>query len=71
MAHLGHPLLGDELYGGSNTVFEKRHPKFFEGQCLQAVALTLTHPRTEEKMTFTCPLPENFMKILELLREGK
>lgn len=71
MAHLGHPLLGDELYGGNGTVFEKRHPRLFEGQCLQAVALTLRHPRTDSEMTFTCPLPENFVKILELLREGK
>ncbi len=71
MAHMGHPLLGDELYGGSSTQFERRHPSLFEGQCLQAVALTLTHPRTDEVMTFTCPLPESFVRILELLREGK
>lgn len=71
MAHLGHPLLGDELYGGSSTQFERRHPSLFEGQCLQAVELRLTHPRTGEEMKFSCPLPESFTKILNLLREGK
>ena len=71
MAYIGHPLLGDELYGGASTHFERRHPSLFEGQCLQAVALRLTHPRTGEEMEFSCPLSENFCQILKLLREGK
>jgi len=71
MAHLGHPLLGDELYGGASTQFERRHPSLFEGQCLQAVELRLTHPRTGEAMTFESPLSDDFTRILSLLREGK
>lgn len=71
MAHIGHPLLGDTLYGGDKTQFERRHPSLFEGQCLCAVKLTLVHPKSGESMTFTSPLPENFTRILELFREGK
>lgn len=71
MAHIGHPLLGDALYGGDKTLFERRHSTLFEGQCLQAVALTLVHPRTGESMSFSSPLSESFRRILTLLREGK
>lgn len=71
MAHIGHPLLGDPLYGGDKTFFERRHPLLFEGQCLQAVGLTLVHPRTGEEMHFSSALSEGFAKILKLLREGK
>ncbi len=67
LAYIGHPLLGDPVYGGSGTQFEKRHPSVFAGQCLHARELTLTHPTTGERMTFTAPRPENFEKILELL----
>ncbi len=66
-AYIGHPLLGDPVYGGGGTQFEKRHPSFFSGQCLHAAELTLVHPATGEKMTFSAPRPENFEKILELL----
>jgi len=69
MSYTGHPLLGDEIYGKSKTQFEKRHPKLFSGQALHAKMLTLTHPKTGERMTFECPLPEEFEKALELLRK--
>jgi 23S rRNA pseudouridine1911/1915/1917 synthase len=38
------------------------------GQCLHAAELELTHPRTREKMHFTCPLPEYFTAVLEKMR---
>ena len=69
MASLGHPLLGDTLYGGGKTAFEKRHAQLFDGQCLHAVSLTFTHPQTKESVFFESPLPENFEKALTLLRE--
>ena len=56
LAHLGHPLLGDELYGGS-TELMARH-------ALHSVQLTLTHPRTRENLTITSPLPEDMARIL-------
>ena len=69
MSHIGHALLGDEVYAASKTRFEKLHPTLFDGQALHAKRLTLTHPRTGERMTFECELPENFKKTLRLLRE--
>lgn len=69
MAYIGHPLLGDSVYGGGGTAFEKRHPTLFTGQCLHAAKLRLTHPRTGELVTFEAPRPENFEKILKLLSE--
>lgn len=68
MSHLGHPLLGDVTYGGGSTPFEKKHAPHLSGQALHAKRLTLTHPRTGERMTFECPLPENFERLLEILR---
>ena len=68
MSHLGHALLGDEVYAPkAKTPFEKKHPALFDGQMLHAKRLTLTHPRTGERMTFECPLPDNFLAALEIL----
>lgn len=67
MSHLGHALLGDEVYATAKTQFEKAHPQLFCGQALHAKKLSLTHPRTRERMTFECDLPDNFKKCLEIL----
>ncbi|MGI6057379.1 MAG: RluA family pseudouridine synthase [Bilifractor sp.] len=59
MAHIGHPLLGDELYG------PKKCPvKGLQGQTLHAMILGFQHPVTGEYMEFTAPLPEYFQKLL-------
>ena len=58
LAHLGHPLLGDDLYGGS-TELMTRH-------ALHSAQLTLTHPHTHENLTLTSPLPEDMARILSL-----
>lgn len=68
MSYKGHALLGDEVYGKNKTLFETKHPSLFNGQALHAKKLTLTHPKTKERMTFECPLPSNFQKALLLLR---
>ena len=68
MSYTGHPLLGDEVYGGGKSAFEKKHGKLLSGQALHAKRLTLTHPRTKERMTFESELPSEFLKLLELLR---
>ena len=70
MAHLGHSLLGDEVYGTSKTRFEKLHPALFDGQMLHAKRLSFIHPRTGERMEVECELPGNFLRALELLRSG-
>lgn len=67
MAALGHPLLGDTVYGGGHTRFEKEHAALLHGQALHAKRLTFRHPRTGEIMTFECPLPEDFRKLLAIL----
>lgn len=62
MAYLGHPLLGDTVYGA-----KKGFPGL-PGQCLHAKRLSFTHPRTGERMTLECPLPDSFTAVLTNLR---
>ena len=67
-SHLGHALVGDTVYGGGNTPFEKKHASLINGQTLHAKRLTLTHPKTGERMTFETELPPEFKRLLEILR---
>ena len=62
IASLGHPIVGDSVYGGSTKLYGK-------GQLLHACMLTLTHPHTGEKMCFTAPLPDAFKQTLRTLRK--
>lgn len=66
MSSIGHPLLGDETYGGIRPEFPN-----LNGQCLHAGVLGLIHPATNEYMEFSAPLPEYFEKLLGILRNGK
>lgn len=68
MASLGHPLLGDPLYGGDGTRFGKQHSALLTGQTLHAGRLSLIHPRTHALMEFTAPLPPAFASLLDILR---
>ena len=69
MTYIGHPLLGDEVYAPNKIRFEKQHAPLFDGQALHAKRLTLTHPTTGERMSFESELPDNFKKILNILRK--
>lgn len=61
MTSIGHPLLGDEVYG-------KRASKFkLQGQTLHAGIIGFVHPVTQEYMEFQAPLPEYFVHLLEIL----
>ena len=71
MAYIGHPVLGDPVYGGENHPFVKKHPALFHGQMLHAAALVLIHPATGEKMRFTCSLPTYYTEALRLLEESE
>lgn len=62
MSHIGHPLLGDEVYGPANSKF-----KNLQGQALHAATLGFIHPTTEEYMEFSAPLPDYFEKLLKTL----
>lgn len=61
-AFIGHPVLGDEVYG--------KPYKGLEGQCLHAKKLGFVHPETGEYMEFDSELPEYFEKLLHKLRKG-
>ena len=61
MASLGHPLLGDEIYGRAKS------PSKLEGQTLHAMVLGFIHPTTGEYMEFDAPLPKYFANLLEVL----
>ena len=63
MTHIGHPLLGDPVYG------PKKQPISLEGQALHARVLGFIHPRTGEYMEFEAPLPRHFEALLERLRK--
>ena len=67
MASIGHPLLGDGVYGGQGTKFEATSGSIISGQCLHAKELELIHPRTQELMRFECDLPEDFAKVIDKL----
>ena len=58
MAYLGHPILGDTVYGAKKSV------PGLTGQCLHAVGLQFIHPRTKELVSLTCGLPEEFTAML-------
>lgn len=68
MASCGHPLIGDSVYGRADSRFEREHASLISGQCLHAISLTFTHPSSGEVMTFHAPLPQNFEKLLQILR---
>ena len=68
MAYIGHPLLGDSVYGGAGTDFEAHNRRLICGQCLFAAELHLTHPRTREQMILKADFPEDFEALLEKLR---
>ncbi len=65
MASLGHPILGDTVYG-------HKKPELGQStQCLHARELTFLHPRTDQPVTVTCPLPEEFQHVLKVLEQKR
>lgn len=68
MSSLGHPLLGDTVYGGAGTRFEATHRALIHGQCLHAGELKLIHPRSGAPMHFDVPLPQDMQRLLDILR---
>ena len=62
MAHFGHPLLGDALYGGSTDLI--RRP------ALHCSSVTFIHPKTKKKITVSCDLPQDMQKLKSLPDKG-
>ena len=63
MSSIGHPLVGDEVYGPAKCPFS------LQGQCLHAMVLGFVHPRTGEYMEFSAELPSYFQELLKKLRK--
>ncbi len=74
LAHINHAIVGDPVYGGRCKIpagfSEQDREKIlaFKRQALHARKLTLTHPTTQQEMTFTSPIPKDFDDLLNLLR---
>ncbi len=63
MAHIGHPLLGDDLYGGVRTQMNR--------QALHSTSLTFHHPAMHQQMSFTCEVPADMKAVIEEERPTK
>ncbi len=61
LTHLGHPLCGDTLYGD-------HCPEIIDRQALHAYNLSFKHPTSDKKMEFEAPLPEDFLKAIEIIK---
>ena len=64
MQHIGHPVIGDEVYSGS------KNPFGLHTQALHAVEIGFVHPLSGEQMSFSCPIPDYMEAILERLRKA-
>lgn len=64
LSSIGHPVLGDPVYGGIRKGFPG-----LTGQCLHARRLSFLHPRTGERVTVECPLPDSFLTVLTKLSQ--
>ena len=63
LAHIGHPILGDTVYGAKKPV------PGLTGQCLHASELRFLHPRTGGTVELRCPLPDEFAALLKRLEK--
>ena len=64
--YLGHPVLGDKVYGNDDKRFSS-----LGGQLLHSRSLTITHPTSGKTMTFTAEPPEEFKRVYEVLKKNE
>jgi 23S rRNA pseudouridine1911/1915/1917 synthase len=77
--HLRHPIMGDEQYGGTKILYGGEVPrlkslaneclKIAKRQMLHAKTIGFIHPQTKEELFFDSELPEDFLKVFELLKK--
>ena len=73
MAHINHAVVGDQLYGGRMRYPAGASPELletlrqFKRQALHAISLSLPHPTTNELLTFTAPIPDDFQLLIDSL----
>jgi 23S rRNA pseudouridine1911/1915/1917 synthase len=60
LAHIGHPLVGDDLYGGSSELLPR--------QALHSAKMQFIHPITKQLLSIFCPLPADMQHVMEILR---
>ena len=63
LKYIGYPILGDQVYGPRKSYGDY-------GQFLHAKELSFIHPRTKERVTFSCDLPKYFVDTLEVLEKN-
>jgi 23S rRNA pseudouridine1911/1915/1917 synthase len=68
LASLGHPIAGDDVYGGRRR---RPLPVALDGLALHAAALAFVHPRTQARMEFASPLPARIERLLSHLRDAR
>ena len=75
LSHVGHPLIGDPMYGGRVRFPKKAREELkeallnFKRQALHSKKLTLTHPISGESMSWKAPLPNDMVKLLDVLKK--
>lgn len=79
LAHLGYPIVGDDMYGGSVRISrgeidpdcakDQRTEVIVQRQALHAALLGFNHPTTDQPVEFTAPLPVDLRHLVALLRE--
>lgn len=75
LAHINHPVVGDQLYGGRMRLPANASDQLravlqqFKRQALHACYLAFYHPVTEKEMAFEAPLPDDFKRLLDTLDE--
>jgi len=75
LSHVGHSLVGDPMYGGRVRFPKKASEELkdsllnFKRQALHSKKLTLTHPISGESMSWKAPLPDDMVKLLEILKK--
>ena len=67
MASLGHPLLGDPVYGGDRVAFVSKHKAHLHGQCLHAGELHFTHPTSRELVHLYGDMPKDLQAVIRIL----
>lgn len=63
--YIGHSIVGDKTYGIRNERFS------LDGQLLHAGEIKFIHPKSKKELSFTCPLPNDFERVLSVLRKEK
>ncbi len=65
MAHIGHPILADRVYGNKSVNSYLRRDLGITRQLLHAYSLSFIHPKTQKKLIIQAPYPHDFLNILD------